>query len=109
VPASGSSSEKSQCTRYTTVLSESWFIDSCISLETARGEGGFRVRVEQTDMVGAHLESLVAAHQEPDLAGSLVLEQLDIADTALLPLWSGIALAPLEQLRSPVGSYIRSP
>lgn len=39
-----------------------------------------------TVVVGADLEGLVAAHDEADLLGLLVLEQSDVTGAALLPL-----------------------
>jgi len=54
---------------------------------------------EHTVVVCADLESLVSPHDQPGLAILLVLQQLDIAGTALLPLLSvGVKL---EQLGTP--------
>ena len=42
-------------------------------------------------MVGADLEGLVSAHDQPGLAVLLVLQETDVASTPLLPL-AGLAL-----------------
>lgn len=50
-------------------------------------------------MVGADLQSLIPAHDETGLAGLLVLEDADVAGTALLPLRVG--LDETEELGAP--------
>ena len=57
-----------------------------------------------TVVVGADLESLVPPHHQPGLAVFLVLQQLDIAGTALLPLLRlGVEL---EQLSTPISTRL---
>jgi hypothetical protein len=50
-------------------------------------------------VVCAHLERLIPAHHQPDLAGPLVLEQAHVARAALLPLEVGLGEA--EELGAP--------
>lgn len=39
----------------------------------------------RTKVVGANLESLLLAHEQPDLSGFLALQQPDLPNAALLP------------------------
>lgn len=40
----------------------------------------------RTKVIGADLEGLLLAHQQPDLSGVIALQQPDLANAALLPL-----------------------
>ena len=53
-----------------------------------------------TIVVGADLEGLVSAHNQSGLAVLLVLQQLNVAGSALLPLF-GLGIE-LEELSAPV-------
>jgi hypothetical protein len=57
--------------------------------------------MEQTVVVGADLEGLVAAHDESGLSVLLVLQQLDVTSSTLLPLLRvGIKLEKLSTPRA---------
>ena len=52
-----------------------------------------------TEVIRADLEGLIASHHETDFLGLLVLQQTDVARTALLP-FRGLSREP-EELRPP--------
>lgn len=57
-----------------------------------------RIEERRTVVVGANLERLVAAHDDTDLLGLLMLEQANIASAALFPLFA--ARVEAEELRT---------
>ena len=60
-------------------------------------------RRARTNVVGAELQCLLAAHNGTNNAGLLVLEKLKVPVAALLPLQASIAFAPPEHLRLAAG------
>jgi hypothetical protein len=79
-----------------------WSFISCVTASPSAGRARMRgAGTGRTEVVRADLEGLVAAHDEPDLARALVLEEADVARPSFLPL--ARVLVEAEELRAPAG------
>jgi hypothetical protein len=91
VEASGSPSLTSAAAFHTQLRSLPTFGDSFMSGTTTTvslvyKKSEKRGERKHTVVVGAHLESLISAHNQASLLVLLVLQQADVASTTLLPL-----------------------
>lgn len=93
--ADGSPSETSAETFHTHERSDPTLGASFMSAVT----GVKRANPSPTNVVGAHLERLIPAHNDTGLASHVVLHKTDVASSALLPLH--VALVEPEELCAP--------